>query len=259
MKKCKKIIAALLMISICLVSAGCVSVKDLRKIHGIWTDETHSVIELNGQIYKRLPFNDEVFNLAESTLINVTEKDVPLLIAASNYWLGDYCLSKNGIILEDNYTNEYISTYYCRSDHYDTLVAEYQKGVEYTRYGYTYYDIDAENDKIYELTEEQAAALKSVINDRTLLFTPPRIEMDGYSYGYEYGLEALYDLYDFGPSIECYSEDLIFGKYYCDICYDAENDRNILIVDNETGTWCYNIPLELTDVFEEILIVYESY
>ncbi|MBQ7035351.1 MAG: hypothetical protein IJN34_06410 [Clostridia bacterium] len=235
MKKCKKIIAAILLLAICLVATGCVNIKELRKTHGIWADEGQMVIQLNGKEYKKLPYADDRFNIDGWQQIFVTTKDVPVLLAQTG---SSFLMNKKEILLQDQ-TLPYEGGYYCRSDYYDAVVEEYQKGVVFTRYIYEYYDDETEKDKVYELTKEQINAIERVAGDETL-----RSDID---------TDSLFS----SPYITCYSEGEIFRKDYGYIL--KRNEEYYFVEEENYESYCYRVPVELNSVFDEIMYAYETY
>lgn len=236
MKKMKRIIAAILLFAICLVATGCVNIKELRKTHGIWADEGQMVIQLNGKEYKKLPYADERFNMDGWQQIFVTTKDVPVLLAQTG---SSFLMNKKEILLQDQ-TLPYEGGYYCRSDYYDAVVEEYQKGVVFTKYLYEYYDVDTDRDETYELTKEQINAIERVAGDETLL-----IEKDT-------------DYMDSSPFISCYSEDEIFRKDYCYILR-SDGEYYLVVEEDYMESRCYRVPSELWKIYTEILHDYDSY
>ncbi len=236
MKKIKRIIAALLLISICLVSTGCVNIEELRETHGIWADESQMTIQLNGWEYKKLPYVDDRFNMNNIEIVYVTEKDVPVLLAQMGT---TFYINENGILLQ-NGDLPYDGGYYCRSDYYDAVVEEYQKGVEFTRYLYEYYDVDTDTDQTYELTKEQINAIERVAGDETLL-------TDIYT-------DSMFS----SPYIMAYSEGEIFCKDYGYIL-EGNGKYYLVLEEDYMESKTYQVPLELYDTFEEIMYAYETY
>lgn len=183
MKKATRLIAlfAALML-VCLSATGCNAIDEMRNNQAFYT-ETGGV-KLRGTDYIPLPHNEyfRPFKHDDSTVIRITEPDVPVLLSSE---FGDYgTLYNDGEILYCNY----MDSYYCRVDKYPEYNAVLAAPFEPTGYCYTYHVLDTDTmnyiEHIYQLTAEQAKAV-----DEILATVTPTVQDTNASYTYDYFVE----------------------------------------------------------------------
>lgn len=256
MKKTTKIltlILALLMIGLCL--GGCDELDEMRKVQAFWTNEgSHDSITYDGVEYKKIDktfiLPDTSYNYSASTIITVTEKDVPVLLSDS---FGDYmdmCESKNFIqgyvspVATD--LNSLYSPYdygsdalFCKADIYDEIIEKIESGIEYTKYGYSYSYYVEEDDEytegFYYLSDEEIDAI-----NKTLSEVEPATDSD-----------AAYD-YSYLTSLVAISDDLYFGKDSYEIYTSGINYYLVHYSPSLDSYTSYKVPSELSDIFDNM-------
>lgn len=183
MKKVKRLFALCLsFILLCLCTTGCNAIDEMRENQAFYT-ETGGV-KLRGTDYIRLPENEyfRPFKRDDSTVIRITEPDVPVLL--STVW-GKYgSLYNDGEILYSNY----MDIYYCRVDKYAHYNAVLAAPFKPTGYCYTYNVLDTDTleytEHLYQLTAAQAKAVEEVLATVT-----PTVQDENANYTYDYFVE----------------------------------------------------------------------
>ena len=183
MKKVKRLFALCLsFILLCLCTTGCNAIDEMRENQAFYT-ETGGV-KLRGTDYIPLPENEyfRPFKHDDSTVIRITEPDVPVLLS-THY--GNYAsLYNDGEILYSNY----MDVYYCRVDKYAHYNAVLAAPFKPTGYCYTYNVLDTDTleytEHLYQLTAAQAKAVEEI------LFTvTPTVQDEDVKYSYDYFVE----------------------------------------------------------------------
>ncbi len=82
----KKIAAALAVVGLVFALSGCSKLEKMKKEQCFWLDSGKTQIELEGCVYKALPYNDYFYTETE-TPYRITEKDVPVLLSG---FMGTY-------------------------------------------------------------------------------------------------------------------------------------------------------------------------
>ena len=157
MKQCKRWLAVLLVVALCLPLCGCQMLEDMRAAHAVWQED--GSILWNGNVYRLLRnVSEKSLVLLEDGNVWVTEADVPVLLSET---LGDYGrVSHSGaLILTYDHDGE---TLYCREDRYD-FMAEYLKDPKLTTYYYAYWDYDSAEQCYYYLSEQQGHILDQLV------------------------------------------------------------------------------------------------
>lgn len=163
MKKVMKLTALLLCVLFITASfSSCIyrsDIEEMRSEHAFWTEK--GTILYGDDEYIPLP-SCKYLNAVwyDMNTVYVTEADVPVLLS---HTLGTMMpLSDDGVLLQDtDYSNGEISTYYCRSDKYDEVMARIETGNYFD--GYTYAYFDGQSLKAYHLTKDEVTAVNATL------------------------------------------------------------------------------------------------
>ena len=164
MKKIFKTLISFALITAMTTSlCSCVNIKEMRRSHGYYTDETRKTIIFNGKTYDRIEeWNDEieVFLYEEGF---VSEKEKPLLIA--NITGDTLRYNDAGIIIEADYN------YYCLREEYENMQFK-MKNMDFKNYCIlNWYDsglfLNIER-KVIIIDDEYAEAINYVIENGIL-------------------------------------------------------------------------------------------
>ncbi len=259
MKKKTKILALLIaVVMMCLCLGGCDELDDLKSKQAYWTnDKSIDSITYNGEIYKLLNFKETtpytLYNLDYSldNYINVTEKDVPVLL--SNAYGSSLQTHKDGTFLEgyiyDPFNESNPTLYnngrdvmYCKEELYDEISKTLEDGIKYTNYGYSTYSYDDTTDEeIFEyiyLSQEACDVINDVLEN---------VEPEYTSYKGE-----------FVVTLDVISEDKYFAttNYNYEIVYEYESFEKTYYITSfmqttEDYTY-YEIPQKYNEIFDEI-------
>ncbi len=246
MKKYVKI-SALVLSAILFISCftGCNALDELREQQAFWTDERN--IMWNDVEYKLIPQCDYFYPLtAYNSSLCITEKDVPVLLSSLEGAYG--FLSDDSIFIEIQDEYDYSSTFYCRTDKYDSIREEIESGFSPEGFCYSYYPFDPEkeiiNEYLYTLTEEEANLIKDIYNS----VTPIEITEDTFNADIEY--DYCVELYFCAKEIyfRAYSgiDILINGDKYCIAEYS----------DDYTTTYVYEVADEYKPYLKSICDMY---
>lgn len=201
MKKITKISAiAIAIVLLCLSLSGCASLDLMREEQCFWTndDNIDSITLSNGEVYLKLDdaVSENIYYTGyEYNFVYVTKKDVPVLLSKeysiqlelddSENFIYGYIPEEQGIemlipnSLEDDYYffggggGKVMNLLYCKEELYDDIMKQYNKGVEYTHYGYDYhfytYDEDGMQENTvssrYDCTKEETAIVDKILKD----------------------------------------------------------------------------------------------
>ncbi len=172
MKKAKRIIVLVLVSLLCLSLCSCQAIDDLRAQHAIF-QEDGSILWNDAKYVPIRQFSDEIWSeyaieSYNSVYINITEADVPVLLAG---YFGDigYVYNDGELIYHtDDLTYERV--YFCRTDRVDRVVAELDAIVQKLdeelvvyAYYYTYNNWEQDEELTYYLREEQKNAVDLVL------------------------------------------------------------------------------------------------
>lgn len=237
MKKVKRFVALFTaLILVCLSATGCNAIDEMRESQAFYTE--NGGVKLRGTDYIPLPENEyfRPFKHDDSTVIRITEPDVPVLLSPE---FGDYgSLYNDGEILYSNY----MDIYYCRVDKYAEYNAVLAAPFEPTGYCYTYHVLNTDTmqyiEHIYQLTAEQAKAVDDILATVT-----PTVQDENANYTYDYFVElnACDDtmlLRDEAVHIS------INGKEYTIVRHNYNGQREDLE---------YAVPSEYSSIFDSIL------
>lgn len=233
MKKITRFLSLIVLLGVLLSLCGCSYLDELRatRTYG----PKNGVVVLDGTEYKILPPNDYFSpDLGADTNIYVVEdEEVPLLLIADfghhGYKSEDgrflYLYSESGF------------HYYCRAELYDDLCHRLTGDFEPEVYAYSYYDYKVDRTVPYTLTTQQAEALETVLSTQEPYQLPSNTTLN-----YQYFV-ALY---------QC-SSDHLFEKYMGKLYYNE--GKYYITMDSrlEQATYIYDVPTELSLVFEAIL------
>ena len=211
------------------------------------TMDDRGYIHWDGNTYVLLSGYDENLNLEYvDTDVYVTESDVPVLLSRS--FGVNYSVHADGRLLYssmyDRLTDSYEEKVYCRSDLVKWANAALHTGATYTGYFLSYWDDYAWESKEYTLTEQQRQAVDTVLSTAT-----------------PFAIYGGYDQTDTAVQLWARSDYDLFRERigYLDRSYG----RYWIVVDNynEAYGWdtdCYDVPEELTPIFDEIYKVKEE-
>ena len=232
MKRTLKISALALVIAmLCLSITGCAALDERKDTHAVWTQKgSKDSITYNGEVYKLLEnedSNNPLYNSDWALLVNVTEPNVPALF--SNRFGIDLHLST-----DENYITGYLydeykvgfnpydevrafemytdatsgkEVFYCKEDIYDEVNDRINAEINYTGYGYEYWDYSG-SDNPYNYHYLSDNDIKII--DKILEETKPTTNCD---IPYEYMCLCIMDEV---------SDDKSFGKSSYEVFYDEE-------------------------------------
>lgn len=230
MKKITRILSLIVLLGIFLSLSGCSYLDKLRASRASLTED--GTIQLHdGAEYIALPKCPELFpTLSDSETIYIVEdEEVPLLLVN---FLGYYAEKSSDGQFIVRYSGGADSTYYCRSDLYDSVRERIRNGFTPEVYGYRYFDYESSEFRLYVLTAQQADALEYILANEKPERLPVDVRLD-----YEHQI----DLYH-------YSSDYIFRKDAVDICY--AHGRYYVVKNIDT---VYDVPLDLVPIFVAIM------
>ncbi|MBQ4129043.1 MAG: hypothetical protein IJD68_04650 [Ruminococcus sp.] len=257
-KKTKLLVLLLALVMMCLCLSGCDELDDLKNQQAYWTDAgSPESITYKGEVYKRVHYKgnkpDVLYNSNYNieNYINVTEKDVPVLL--SNYSGDTLEISSNGNFLsgylysrfKTEYENIYESgfdTLYCKEDIHKEISKAVEEGIEYPLFGYSIYAYDYEADEekfeYHYLTKEES----DIINE--ILDTVEPTTDDGYRLA-DYSVVA---------SLDTVSEDKNFGVSYAyEINFDYLDTYYISSSDEYGLDYLYyKVPKKYNKFFKEL-------
>ena len=167
MKKCKRWIAVVLVVMLCLPLCGCQSnLEDMRAAHAVWQED--GSILWNGNVYRELPNVPEGLEYYYGETIYVTEADVPVLL--SEMFGQNFTVDSDGVLIHSWYWKG-DEAYFCREDEYTEILEYLLQEVKLDTYFYTYWDQSSDNwlEKYYYLTDEQREWIEDLT--ATLTFT----------------------------------------------------------------------------------------
>lgn len=231
MKRMVRIVSLIAVLGILLTLCGCDVLDELRTSRAMVTPD--GVITLyNGTKYMLLPECQELSpTFTQFEQVYVVEEEVPLLLTAfsDNYLIK----SDDGLFLQA-FAEEGATSYYCRSDVYDSVLERINQGFTPDIYCYSYYDYETEERLLYTLTQAQVDALIQVCTTQEPEILPEAAILD---YGY------VADLFF------C-TEDTLFRQDTVDICMIK---GKYYVLDCDDATTLYSVPAELSPVFAGIL------
>ncbi len=227
---------------LCLSFASCDAIDEMRAARGFWNED--GSISYGGKTYMLLPECKELFPpINESDRVNITENDVPILLAeqfgtcfyksldGDFLWGGEY---------RENYGGEIV---YCVSDRYDEIVARIEAGGELDGYCYSYYVYDDSFELVnmyYKLSRAEVDAVNATITDKEPIDMPSGSSLNS----------------DFGVGIERCSDDLLFRSeaFTVWVCGD---EYYITVYDmSDASTDYYKVASEHKEIFANIVSAY---
>lgn len=131
MKKYIKLLSALALAAcLCLSFCSCRQLDQMKARHAKYsTVNGEIVVELNGNIYKRLSNKAKPVFLSEESVV-ITDPSVPVLLSNS---YGDYCFIDSDAVLMSGFDQE--ETFYCREDKFEQYNSALNNAV-LDHYGY---------------------------------------------------------------------------------------------------------------------------
>lgn len=202
MKKCKRWIAVLLVVVLCLPLCGCQRLDEMRAAHAVWQED--GSIKWDGNVYRKLADSPKISIICDPTIILLTEEDVPVLLSET---IGEYCrISRNRVIfIVPGPEGEVL---YCREDMYD-FMTEHLKNPELTTYYYTYWNYETDG-----VLGEQHYYYLSVTQGSTIDQLITALEFVAVDEDFYYDFEAN----DFRVTLgKCDSERLFGANYVLEI------------------------------------------
>jgi hypothetical protein len=243
MKKVIRITAlflALLMLALPLV--GCDNLDELRAKQGFIIDK--DTISFNGNTYKRL-YTNEHLSSAEWRDVNITEKDVPVLLSEMSAisGVGLYTIdSSNIFIVCDN--PESVDEIYCRADKYEYFSDLLKEGIVYDKFCFSYYGFVEKDDEWKDIINILTDKEKAAIDDITKNY--PKTD--------DYNLEEGYDILN----IFYQSADGFFEKSSNIELLVSYSQCYIYVEDEENGGSIFSIPNKYKKLFDGMLKNYRN-
>lgn len=231
MKKFIRFVA--LIVLLCLSLSGCSFLDELRATRAY--GPKGGILALDGTEYKILPVN-EYFSpdMGDSTIIYaVQDETIPLLLIDI---YGEYGhKSEDGQFL--HFYSDTGLQYYCRIEAYDDLLYRMIGDFQPEGYAYYYYDYEVGRNVPYTFTAQQAEALETVLSTQEPYELPSNTTL---TFQHSIGL------------YQC-SSDHLFRKYFCNL-YDNDGRYYVTMASlSEQATYIYDVPQELTLVFDAIM------
>lgn len=233
MKKITRFLSLIVLLGILLSLCGCSYLDELRATRAY--GPKGGILVLDGTEYKILPvnqyFSPDMGNT--TTIYAVQDETIPLLLIDI---YGDY----GGKSEDGQFLSLFSATgrhYYCRAELYDDLCHRLTGDFEPEVYAYSYYDYKVDRTVPYTLTTQQAEALETVLSTQEPYQLPSNTKLN-----YQYYV-ALY---------HC-SSDHLFEKYMGKLYYNE--GKYYITIDSrlEQATYIYDVPQELTLVFDAIM------
>ena len=164
MKKCIKCLKIVpLMMLLMFTLSGCVSLQDLRDDHAVWKDSKKKTIIWQEKEYVFLTDISESYFSPDFNLddyINITEKDVPVLLSR-------YDGSFGYVSTDGKFINLY-EQIYCIENEYEEMKQLLQNPPEINRFAYQYYANDEYSTACFEiLEEEETKILEQILQECT--------------------------------------------------------------------------------------------
>lgn len=217
-KYLKHLSVVLILIVFGTLFSSCDALDEMRKTQAFWNNTEKTEIIYNDKVYKKIDLgkNELLTNYMESEYINITEKDVPVLLSGIIGTTAE--THRNGKFIVIDYEE-----YYCSSDFYDSLLLKLQGMTRSETCIFNMYD-----GKYELLSSEDNDILASVIKSSDFK------EMNGNHIRY------------FGVAYRCDAEMYIEGEY---IEFIEADDKYYI---GGTAGKYYEVPTEYEDWFEEI-------
>lgn len=263
MEKTLKISALALVIAmLCLSFCGCTALDERKETHAVWTEKgSKDSITYNGEVYKLLENEDghnPLYNHDEWYALYVTEPNVPRLFSHrfgidlditsdENYIFGylydEYKVGFNPY--DELYSFETYSdsaygreVFYCKEDIYDEVNEKINAEINYTGYGYEYWDYNNSDNprNYYYLSDNDVKLIDKILEE-----TEPTTNCD---IPYTYMCECILDEV---------SEDESFAKSSYELFYDYEY-YYITLRNPVTHKYIktYKVPLKYNKDFDRI-------
>lgn len=182
MKKIGKKLTLILILCLMMTTlTGCLSIDEIRGEQAFWMDAEKKTISWKGEEYNLLfDENNENYylNYSIDSMINVTDQDVPTLLAffygEEAYASGDerlICVGEN--------------TIYCKSEIYDEIKKMTESEISYDRYTF---DVYGEFDEMSTLvlTKEESLQFETILKEA---FSQKRVDI------YEKDFKYIGDIY----------------------------------------------------------------
>ena len=226
----KRILSLILVLALCLPLCGCRYLDEMKTARAIRGPE-NSIILANGTKYMPLPYSEDFcpdFSDRSNVYI-VKDEELPLLL--TEYYSDYGIISADGQFIRA-YSTSYETIYYCREDTYNSVRLRIENGAALSVYCYSYYDLETDQTKLYELTLEQAQALEWVYYEQELEELPTGATM----------------VYDVRVDLYLYSSDHLFRQDTIDI---GIVDGKYYLIPSYASI--YPVPEELNPIFNEIM------
>lgn len=221
-------------ILLCLSLVGCQELDRMRAAHAKWDKEGNIV--LGEYTYRLLPAGEVLeylqpdFSHPDAT-VYVTTEDVPLLL--SDILGYEVQISADGVFLSNYDEKSDVYELLCRADRYDEIASRIENGVEFTQYGYEYYDYMDDEIEYYRLTDEQVLAVETVV-------AAPASAVGDNMYNFDSEI-----------ALELYTEDKLFRKPAFTLCLDG--DSYCIAVETKAGTALHTVPATMNKIFLDIM------
>ncbi len=245
MKRKLKLLAIVSLLCICgTFMSSCEYIDDLRSKHAVFVPDIEEIkIQKDGKTYVELEGMYDVYRLQKSSVLRVTDEDVPVLLSER---FGRYATYYNDLDII-----KFGDMYLCPEEKYDYYMNRCKSEVLDT-IAYETYDIYHSQKKVYQsFTESEIELIFSIWNDesqKSVIF-----EGDDWNrYQRKIWIRA------------CNSDQTIFLKDGMYLSYSLEKDRFGLVIrqekDGEIGNYStytlYSVPDEKREEFRGIINKY---
>lgn len=160
----KKFVSAILILIICFSLCSCKELDEMRDKHAIHTADG---IIYKDKLYKSVDDTAEL-NFLNYKTIHSTDKDVPVLLSEI-FCINNYMNHDETIICRYSWQSSDRDTYYVIADKYPEYEDSIKNGINYTEFGFAYYDsrLGETVEYILSASEKQfmSDALSSVPDD----------------------------------------------------------------------------------------------
>lgn len=141
---CKKGIALLMLVALCLSLCSCDALDALREEHAVWAE---GGILYQGQLYQSVDSDGSNlnYNYTNQYFVKVTQPDVPLLL--SPLFSSAFCANEDKTIISGTE-----SQWYIRADLMEDYEDGRKNGIHYTHLGFDYWDTELGENTDYILS-----------------------------------------------------------------------------------------------------------
>ncbi len=155
MKKFKKLTAVILLVVICFSLCSCRELNNLRDSHAFFNQNG---IIYKDTLYKTVNVSDNLnYNYTNQKNINVTDSGVPVLLSAVIDF--NYSMNEDETIIRGGY-----GEWYVREDKYPLYEDSVKYGINYTDFGFDYFDEELQENTDYIFTKDEKDLFLSLLS-----------------------------------------------------------------------------------------------